>query len=116
MSDHMIADPDARMTREALEARAAKGAGALKALGAKPDDRVAVIMRNDLPSLEIMRATGLAEVVAVPLNWHGDHLSQTCRPHDLKAGKIIAHDHRNPVVRLRAQRLQRACAFGRAGL
>lgn len=71
MSDHIIADPDAQMTRKALEARAAKGAGALKALGAKPDDRVAVIMRNDLPSLEVMRATGLAEVVAVPLNWHG---------------------------------------------
>ena len=71
MTDHIIADPDARTTRRMLEARAAKGAGALAALGAQPDDRVAIIMRNDLASLEIMRASALAGVVGVPLNWHG---------------------------------------------
>ena len=71
MTDHIIADPDARISRQDLEARAAKGAGALTALGAGHDDRVAIIMRNDLASLEIMRATALAGVVGVPLNWHG---------------------------------------------
>ncbi|MEM7545666.1 MAG: AMP-binding protein [Pseudomonadota bacterium] len=65
-----IADPDTAMTRDELEARGAKGAAALAALGVGPDDKVAVIMRNDLAHLEVMRGVSLAEAILVPLNWH----------------------------------------------
>lgn len=70
MSDHLISDPDRRVSRADLEARAAKGGAALAALGVKPDDRIAVIMRNDLAHLEIMRAVAWAGAVLVPPNWH----------------------------------------------
>ena len=68
MSAHTIADPDASISRDDLELLARKGAAALGNLGAEPDDAVAIIMRNDLASVEIMRAVALAGVVGVPLN------------------------------------------------
>ena len=71
MPDTFVADFDQQTSREALEARAAKGAGALTAIGAGEDVPVAVIMRNDLAQLEIMRAAALAGTVIVALNWHG---------------------------------------------
>ncbi|MGB0504748.1 MAG: AMP-binding protein [Pikeienuella sp.] len=65
-----FADPDQRVDRDQLEALGAKGAGALAALGVQPDDVVAVIMRNDLLHIELMRAVALAGATLCPLNWH----------------------------------------------
>ncbi|WP_299560660.1 AMP-binding protein [uncultured Sulfitobacter sp.] len=65
-----VADFDTRVARDALEMRAAQGAAALIALGAGTDVPVAVIMRNDLAQLEIMRAAARAGTVIVALNWH----------------------------------------------
>ena len=70
MTAPMISDPDTRIAREDLEARAAKGGAALAALGVAPDDKVAVIMRNDVAHLEIMRAVAWAGASLVPPNWH----------------------------------------------
>lgn len=91
MSDYIIADPDAGISREQLEADAAKGAAAFAALGVKPDDAVAVIMRNDLTSITVMRALGLAAVVGVPLNWHGAAQEVSDILEDSKSDIVIIH-------------------------
>ena len=70
MSDALVGDFDHKSSREAFEMRAAKGAAALGAIGAGADVPVAVILRNDLPQLEIMRAAALAGTVIVAQNWH----------------------------------------------
>lgn len=70
MSDTVIADFDRKLAREAFEQRAAQGAAALTHLGAGVDVPVALIMRNDLTQLEVMRAAAMAGTVIVAQNWH----------------------------------------------
>jgi long-chain acyl-CoA synthetase len=91
MSDAMIADLDHQISRDLFEASAAKGASALSAIGAGADVPVALIMRNDLVQLEIMRAAALAGTVIVALNWHGavDEVAAICD--DSGARFIIIH-------------------------
>ncbi|MFK7753561.1 MAG: AMP-binding protein [Sedimentitalea sp.] len=86
-----VADFDQSQTRAALEDRAAKGANALMAMGAGTDVAVAVIMRNDLPQLEVMRAAAQAGTVIVALNWHGasDEVAAICD--DSTAQFVIIH-------------------------
>ena len=91
MAAHLIADPDERISRDELELRARKGAAALAALGAKPDDAVAIIMRNDLANMEAMRATALAGVIGVPLNWHGAAQEVEGILSDSKSDIVIIH-------------------------
>ena len=71
MQDATVADFDRTIARGELETRAAQGAAALKAMVAGADVPVAVIMRNDLVQLEIMRAAALAGTLLVALNCHG---------------------------------------------
>ena len=91
MPEAYVADFDQRHSQAALEVRAAKGASALVALGAGADVPVAVIMRNDLQQLEIMRAAALAGTVIVALNWHAaaDEVTAICE--DSGARFIIIH-------------------------
>lgn len=91
MPDAYVADFDQRQSREMLEARAARGANALVALGAGPDVPVAVIMRNDLQQLEITRAAAQAGTVIVALNWHAaaDEVSAICD--DSGARFVVIH-------------------------
>ncbi len=70
MSHAIVADFDRQITRNDLELRAAQGASALIAIGAGADVPVAIIMRNDLVQLEIMRAAAQAGTIIVVLNWH----------------------------------------------
>ncbi|MEP0942921.1 MAG: AMP-binding protein [Rhizobiaceae bacterium] len=94
-SDHMpdpfVADFDQCQTRTMLEQRASQGARALIALGAGADVPVALIMRNDLQQLEIMRAAALAGTVIVALNWHAaaDEVLAICE--DANARFVIIH-------------------------
>lgn len=90
-NDVFIGDYDHRLTPEVLEERAAKGAGALLAAGIGPDTPVAVIMRNDLAQIEVMRATARAGAVIVALNWHGaaDEVQAICD--DAGARHVIIH-------------------------
>ena len=69
-SDALVGDFDQTISKATLESRAAKGAAALTALGA--GEPLALIMRNDLTQLEIMRATAAAGTVIVALNWHSE--------------------------------------------
>ena len=70
MSNATVADFDQKISRDALELRAAQGANALISIGAGADVPIAVIMRNDVVQLEIMRAGAQAGTVIVALNWH----------------------------------------------
>ncbi|MBM1688910.1 AMP-binding protein [Sulfitobacter geojensis] len=91
MSDTVVADFDQQISREMLEVQAAKGASALTEIGAGVDVPVAVIMRNDLVQLEIMRAAARAGTVIVALNWHGqaDEVAAICD--DSGAQIVIIH-------------------------
>ena len=91
MPEAYVADFDQRHSQAATEVRAAKGASALVDLGAGADVPVAVIMRNDLQQLEIMRAAALAGTVIVALNWHAaeDEVAAICE--DSGARFIIIH-------------------------
>lgn len=91
MTQAVVADFDDQITRTALEERARKGAAALIAIGAGADVPVAVIMRNDLTQLEIMRAAALAGTVIVALNWHAaaEEVAAICA--DSTAEFVIIH-------------------------
>ncbi|MEW9921673.1 AMP-binding protein [Marimonas sp. MJW-29] len=91
MTETFVADCDQRLSRDALEDRAARGAAALAALGAGADVPVAVIMRNDLTQLEVMRAAARAGTVIVALNWHAasDEAKAICD--DSGARCVIIH-------------------------
>ena len=91
MSEASVADFDQQISHASFQAVAAKGASALTAIGAGVDVPVAVIMRNDLAQLEIMRAAALAGTVIVALNWHGaaDEVAAICD--DSGADIVIIH-------------------------
>ena len=91
MTSPYSADADRRISRKALEDRAKRGAAALVEMGAGADVPVAVIMRNDLAQLEIMRAAALAGTVIVALNWHAatDEVAAICK--DSGAAFVIVH-------------------------
>lgn len=86
-----ISDPDTRLSRDELEARAAQGGAALAALGVKPDDKVAVIMRNDVAHLEVMRAVAWAGAALVPPNWHAAAQEVADILEDSEAETVILH-------------------------
>lgn len=53
-----------------LQAQADRAASGFQSLGLKPGDTVAVMLRNDLPYLELMLALGRLGVHLVAVNWH----------------------------------------------
>lgn len=91
MQNAHVADFDQQITRELLEANAARGANALCAIEAGVDVPVAVIMRNDLTQLEVMRAAAQAGTVIVALNWHAaaEEVAAICD--DSGARFVIVH-------------------------
>lgn len=91
MSAPFVADFDRKISQTTLEARAAQGANALIAAGAGPDVAVAIIMRNDLVQLEIMRAAARAGTVLVALNWHAATQEVAAICDDSGARCVIIH-------------------------
>lgn len=91
MNPSTVADFDITVPLNHLEARAEKAAGALVEIGCGEDQPVALIMRNDLAQLEIMRAAAQAGTVLVALNWHGaaDEAQAICE--DSGAHTVIIH-------------------------
>ncbi len=74
-----------------LRDRAMRAATAMAALGIRAGDRVALLLRNDLPFLEATLAAQHLGVYVVPLNWHSTaediaYLLQDCAP-----SLLIAH-------------------------
>ncbi|KMW59682.1 Long-chain-fatty-acid--CoA ligase [Candidatus Rhodobacter oscarellae] len=86
-----VTDSETRVDRDEFESRASQGAAALIALGAGADVPIAIIMRNDLTQLEIMRAAALAGTVIVALNWHAaaEEVADICD--DSGARLVITH-------------------------
>ena len=91
ITKYLISDLDQSISRFDLEIQAAKGATLLATHGVKHDDRVAIIMRNDLTSCEVMRAVALAGAVAVQINWHGTKSEIFDILEDCKPTLIIIH-------------------------
>jgi len=91
ITKYLISDVDQSISRFDLEIQAAKGATLLATHGVKHDDRVAIIMRNDLTSCEVMRAVALAGAVAVQINWHGTKSEIFDILEDCKPTLIIIH-------------------------
>lgn len=82
---------DGEISRETLEERGRKGAGALQAAGLRPGDVLACIMRNDLAQLEVMRASALAGLRLCQLNWHGAAQEVADILNDCGAQTVIIH-------------------------
>jgi len=55
---------------EALEARVRRIASGLASLGVEPGDCVGILMRNDLPFMEVSYGAQTVGAYAVPINWH----------------------------------------------
>ena len=91
MQTPFVADFDNHVSKNSLEERAAKGATVLTDIGAGADVPVAIIMRNDLAQLEIMRSAARAGTLLVALNWHAaaDEVAAICD--DSGANFVIIH-------------------------
>ncbi len=74
-----------------IQARALRGAGGLIALGLADGDVVAIMLRNDIASLEAMLITRLAGTYSCPINWHykADEAGFILR--DCNAKALIVH-------------------------
>lgn len=76
---------------EDVERRARKIASGLEALGIGPGQCVAILMRNDVPFLEVSYAVMRLGAYAVPLNWHfkGEEITYILK--DCRAMALFAH-------------------------
>src|SRR5215212_4418204 len=54
----------------AIAERAARGVGGLDALGIRPGDVVAIMLRNEVTFLEAMLVARQAGCYSCPINWH----------------------------------------------
>jgi len=74
-----VVDGEQRYTYRELKDRVLRLANALQALGVKPRDRVAVMIHNGAPFLEILNATSLIGAPMPFVNWHlkGEELLKT---------------------------------------
>jgi len=64
-----VADGAMRVTYAELDARTDRLAGALAARGLGAGDRVAILLLDGLPAIELLIACGKLGAIAVPLNW-----------------------------------------------
>jgi long-chain acyl-CoA synthetase len=71
MKDATIIVGERTVTRDELMKSARRTAAGFARLGLKEDERVALLLRNDIPFLVAMQAVNLLGAYSVPLNWHG---------------------------------------------
>lgn len=86
----------------AVRQRAARMAAGMHNCGIGPQDRVAVVMRNDIAQLEVTLAIGLLGAVPVAVNWHwtGDDLAHVLANSGAKLA--VAHSDLLPGTRRQA--------------
>src|SRR5947208_11621067 len=82
---------DREITREMLLSRALCAAGGFAALGVKPGDTVALILRNDFPFFEASYAAQMLGAYCVPVNWHGKAPEIGYVLRDCAAKVVVAH-------------------------
>jgi long-chain acyl-CoA synthetase len=80
-----------RVARTELMERAARAASAMAATGAQPGGAIAVLMRNDLPFVEAVFASGFVGAQAVPINWHFTPEEVGYILQDSGASHLVAH-------------------------
>ncbi|MFV0534213.1 MAG: AMP-binding protein [Cumulibacter sp.] len=76
MTEPAVYTADRARSIDEVRARAARIASGLRALGLGPNDRYAIVMRNEVGFAEATVAGGLIGAIPVPVNWHwiGDDL------------------------------------------
>jgi long-chain acyl-CoA synthetase len=74
-----------------VDERVRRIAGGLQRFGVRPGDCVCILMRNDIPFLEVSYAVMLIGGYAVPINWHfkPDEVAYVIR--DTSAAVLIGH-------------------------
>ncbi len=87
-----------RVSQAQLAARAARLARALHERGIGEDDRVAVLLRNDLPFLEVALALNRLGAYCVPLNWHLTSPELASVLTDSGAGLVLCHRDLFPLL------------------
>jgi long-chain acyl-CoA synthetase len=89
---------DRVVMREAVMDRASRLARSLSTLGVGEDDRVAILMRNDVPFVETATALARLGAYAVPLNWHltPPELESVLR--DSGAKIVVCHHDLYPLI------------------
>src|SRR5947208_13792473 len=85
---------DREITREMLLSRALCAAGGFAALGVKPGDTVALVLRNDFPFFEASYAAQILGAYCVPVNWHGKAPEIGYVLRDSAAKVVVAHSDR----------------------
>ncbi len=86
-----VVDGEKRYTYRELSDRVLKLANALQSLGVRPKDRVAVMIHNGAPFLEILNATSLIGAPMPFVNWHltGEELLKTI---NLRSPRVFIFD------------------------
>src|SRR5438874_9784732 len=79
------------IAREMLLGRALCAAGGFAALGVKPGDTVALVLRNDFPFFEASYAAQILGAYCVPVNWHGKAPEIGYVLRDCAAKAVVAH-------------------------
>ena len=74
-----------------VKTRAARLAAGLRTLGIGPEDRFAVVMRNEIAFLEATLAAAPIGAVPVPVNWHWTGTDLAHLLSDSRAKAVIAH-------------------------
>ena len=87
-----------RLTRAALQARVRRAASGFAALGIRPGDCVALLLRNDFPFLEASLAASMLGGYAVPINWHWKPEEVGYLLRDCEARVVVAHDDLLPLL------------------
>lgn len=80
-----IITPDATMDQTRLQHRASAAAAGFTALGLREGSTIAILLRNDIPFIEVSVAAQKIGAFAVPINWHSTaseilYVLDDCRP------------------------------------
>jgi acyl-CoA synthetase (AMP-forming)/AMP-acid ligase II len=81
-----------------LQARVAKIAGGLRAVGVRPGDKVALVLRNSVEFLEASAAVTLCGGNPVPVNWHWQDDELRYLLTDSGSRAVFAHTEFVPAV------------------
>src|SRR5207237_9037000 len=98
LSAGRVISGEREITREMLLSRALCAAGGFAALGVKPGDTVALVLRNDFPFFEASYAAQLLGAYCVPVNWHGKAPEIGYVLGDCAAKVVVAHADLLPQV------------------
>jgi len=82
---------DTFVSLEELNGRALRAASGLRAMGVRPGDAVALLLRNDHEFFEAVFAASAVGAASVPINWHGSAREVSYVLADSGAQVVVAH-------------------------